>query len=167
LLGSPVVVRERETNSLLKVNLGCPKRCSGWTCIDKRGEPQWDVYDWLEAMKSERNTVTELRTKNLLEHLPDPGSFLRLCRQVLQRGGKFTLITDNAAFIPFYFAIWVRHFGVGAHSVNRYAVDNCNSVHYMVFTKMHLENLLNVSGFTKVTVRPILMGSRLEARATR
>ena len=167
MLGSPVVAWEKGTSTSPKVNLGCPKRCPGWTCIDKRGDPQWDVYDWLEAMKSERNTVTELRTKNLLEHLPDPGSFLRLCRQVLQRGGKFTLITDNAAFIPFYFPIWVRHFGVGAHSVNRYAVDNCNSVHYMVFTKMHLENLLNVSGFTKVTVRPILMGSRLEARATR
>jgi 2-polyprenyl-3-methyl-5-hydroxy-6-metoxy-1,4-benzoquinol methylase len=117
-------------------------------------------------MKRQGKSVRELKSKNLLEHLPDPGRFLRLCRNILETGGSLTLITDNAAFMPFYLPLWVRHTGIGAHVVNRYALDHCDSVHYMVFTKMHLENLLRSSGFRRVAVRTILAGSRLEAKAT-
>lgn len=158
--------RDLQASVMARVNLGCPDVCPGWTCVDRRGAHSWDVYEWLEGMKQIGGVTREFRTKNLLEHLPDPGRFLRLCHDVLRKGGRITIVTDNAGFIPFYIPLWIRHTGVGAHVVNRYAIDHCDSVHYMVFTKMHLENLLRASGFKEVTVRTILLGSRLEATAT-
>ena len=92
---------------------------------------------------------------------------MKLCHSVLKEEGRITLITDNAEFVPFYLPFWLRHSGIGAHSINKYAIDHCDSVHYMVFTKMHLENLFSVSGFRNITTRRIKFGARLEARAIR
>jgi hypothetical protein len=148
-----------------RVNLGCPKKCPGWLCVDRRGEPPWDVYDWLEYILVRGESVGEIRTKNLLEHLPDPGRFFTLCYAVLAYGGKLDLITDNAEFLPFYFPFWARRMGIGAHSINQYAIDHCDSVHYAIFTSMHLRNLMERAGFRAISVRRITMGARLRAIA--
>ena len=149
----------------LRVKLGCPTKCAGWTCVDWRGNPSRDVYDWLEEAVANGVAVAEIRTKNLLEHLPDPGRFLALCHKALSRGARMELITDNAEFLPFYLPFWARGTGIGAHAVNRYAIDNCDSVHYMIFTPMHLENLMRHAGFRRVMVSRITVGSRLRATA--
>jgi len=151
----------------MKVNLGCAKKCAGYVCVDIRGGEgivKADVYDWLMA---NHGNCEEIKSKNLLEHLPNPAVFLELCHQSLKQGGRFELITDNAEFIPFYFPFWIRHTGIGAHSLNAYALDHCDSIHYMIFTKMHLKNLLKLAGFEKINVRRITLGSRLLARCSK
>lgn len=153
------------TDQATRVNLGCPVKHDGWICVDRRGDPPWDVFDWLEEASHRGLVVTEMKTKNLLEHLPDPGRFLRLCFDVLAKGGRIDLITDNAEWLPFYFPFWVRRMGIGAHSVNQYAIDHCDSVHYMIFTPMHLENLMRNAGFKHVIVNRITLGARLHATA--
>lgn len=149
----------------MKVNLGCPQKCDGWVCVDRRGDPSWDVYEWLEEMKTSGREVGAIKSKNLLEHLPDPGRFLALCHDVLSHGSRIEIITDNAEFLPFYLPLWVRRTGVGAHSVNMYALDHCGSVHYMIFTQMHLVNLMRNAGFKRVSVSRVTMGARLRAVA--
>ena len=154
----------RSVDQTTRVNLGCPKKCLGWTCVDRRGVPSLDVYDWLEHRAKTGDPVYEIRTKNLLEHLPDVGRFLALCNQVLSKGGRLDLITDNAEFLPFYFPFWIRHTGIGAHAVNQYALDNCDSAHFAIFTAMHLKNLMKWAGFRSVTVARVTLGARLLAR---
>lgn len=147
----------------MKVNLGCPKKCDGWVCIDRRGDPPYDVYDWLEHARKQGQPMEEIKTKNLLEHLTDPGRFLNLCYEVLAKDGRLDLITDNAEFILFYLPFWARRLGIGAHAVNQYALDHCNSVHFMIFTTMHLRNLMDNAGFRSVSVNRLTFGARLRA----
>ena len=155
----------------MKLNLGCPKYCEGWVCVDiAPRDPRVIKADAYEALRNtDSNALSEIRSKNLLEHLENPGSFLHACYFALPPGGKLTVITDNAEFLPFYAPFWVRHTGLGAHSCNEYALDHCNSPHYSVFTKMHLLNLFVLAGFKRefVTIRRTWGGARVEAVATK
>jgi len=154
---------------VVKLNLGCPYRCDGYICVDLSpkdpGVVEADVYDYLRAHSE--NAVEEIYTKNLLEHLGNPLEFLRLCYRELKPSGKITLTTDNAEYLPFYLPFWVNHTGIGAHSRREYASlkEHGGGRHFMVFTKMHLENLLEEAGFRKIEVARVWMGSRLRAIA--
>jgi predicted SAM-dependent methyltransferase len=148
------------------VNLGCRKYCRGETCVDLNPEDprvvKADAVEWLN--RQEQNSIEVIYTKNLLEHLPDPGSFFSAAHRALQQGGLLHLITDNAEFLPFYAPVWLHHTGLGAHACNQYAIADCKSVHYMVFTKMHLKNLAERAGFKVVMLRrlPLYAFARLE-----
>jgi tRNA G46 methylase TrmB len=119
-----------------------------------------DVYEFL---RSKPNSFEKIHSKNLLEHLENPGLFFSLCEEALIPGGRLTVITDNAEFFPFYLPFWLRHTGIGAHSMNDYALDFCESKHFMVFTKMHLRNFLEAHGFERVEVSRDDLGARLFA----
>jgi len=150
----------------LRVNLGCPNYCDGWTCVDLNPRDsrvvKANVFDWLFENDVE---CDEIFSKNLLEHLPDPGDFLKRCVQNLKYGGKMSLITDNAEFFPFYFPFFLVKTGIGAHSKDEYAMSkHCNETHhYSIFTKMHLRNLFEYAGFGDIVVKRVLYGVRLKA----
>ena len=157
----------------MKVNLGCPYYCDGYTCVDLHPHDvrvtKADVFDFLINESTRYPVIEEIRTKNLLEHLTDPGRFTTLCHRALVSGGRFTVITDNAEFVPYYLPFWIQHTGIGAHAKDAYAqsVEHNSSHHYAVFTKMHLRNLLTSSGFRNITVRRTTFGARLEATAVK
>ncbi len=149
------------------VNLGCPRYCDGMTCVDihplDERVVKANVFDWLVE---QNQTLDSIYTKNLLEHLPDPGAFLDLCHTALKEKGLVDVITDNAEFFPFYFPFfYMTRTGIGAHSRDEYAMSKwCNETHhYAVFTKMHLRNLFEYAGFRMIKVRRIKFGARLEA----
>ncbi len=150
----------------MKVNLGCPKYCAGLICVDihplDERVVKENVFDWLVEHDSLVDTIF---TKNLLEHLPDPGAFLNLCHNALKPNGFISLITDNAEFFPFYFPFYLTRTGIGAHSCDEYAMSKrCNETHHFaVFTKMHLRNLLEYAGFRPLKIRRITFGVRLLA----
>lgn len=157
---------EGEGDPVLILNLGCPKAHKGQVCVDRRkgGTVQADVYDYLEGGTEK---FAEIRSKNLLEHVPDPGRLIRLAASRLERGGTLEIITDNAEFLPFYLPFWARHTGIGAHARPEYALDHCGSPHLMIFTKMHLRNLAELAGLEVREVRRTMFGARLKLVAVK
>lgn len=157
----------------LVLNLGCPIGHAGQTCVDRNPrKTEWyeptvikaDVYQYL--LTTEKR-YTLIRTKNLLEHLPNVALFLSGCYEILSIGGRLEIITDNAEFLPFYLPFWIRHTGIGAHARNEYAIDHCDSIHYSIFTKMHLRNLLEYAQFKDVRAKRIWGGARLYVEGTK
>ena len=155
-----------------RVDLGNPCYRFGWESVDT--EPKHNG-----VIKEDANVYLvnnplqfdEIYSKNLLEHLPDPGTFIKNAFDALTPGGRLTIITDNAEFIPFYFPFLLRHTGLAAHSRNDYILGNGfgHAPHYAVFTKLHLMNLLSLAGFHDVKVSRIgrYLGARLEATGIR
>lgn len=150
----------------MRLNLGCSEYCQGDLCVDlypkDRRVIRANVFDFL----AERHVLwKEIYSKNLLEHLPDPGAFLSLCQQNLEPEGRLTVITDNAEFFPFYLPFYIVKTGIGAHSRDEYAMSkHCNETHhYSIFTKMHLRNLFDYAGFDNIEVKRVLYGVRLKA----
>jgi 2-polyprenyl-3-methyl-5-hydroxy-6-metoxy-1,4-benzoquinol methylase len=156
----------------MKVNLGCPEYCVDYLCVDLNPKDKRvikaNVFDWLADEYWEDDCVVEIYSKNLLEHLPDPGAFLSLCHGALEKGGRLVLITDNAEFLPFYLPFYLVKTGIGAHAKDEYAMSkHCNETHhYSIFTKMHLRNLFDYAGFDNIQVKRILYGVRLKATGT-
>ena len=155
-----------EVTASRKVNLGCPYECNnGWTCVDLHPKSpnviQSDVNEYLIT----HDGFDLIYSKNLLEHLPNPGHLLSLAYSDLNKNGEIKIITDNAEFVPFYLPFKINHTGIGAHNLDSYAqsISHNSSHHYSVFTKMHLINLLTYYGFRNIKVNRITFGARLKA----
>ena len=153
----------------LKLNLGCPKYCEGYTCIDLKPSDDKvitsDATEYLEA--NPINKYDEIFTKNMLEHYSNPGRLLKACHNALKPGAKLTVVTDNAEFLLYYLPFWVNHTGIGAHSKREYAAtkEHGHGMHFGIYTKMHMENLLTETGFIHIKTSRILFGSRIKAVA--
>ncbi len=139
---------------MLRVNLGCPRLCAGWTCVDLHpkddGVVQADAIEYMSALPS--GAVSEILTENLLEHLPNVQQFLKACYDALQGDGRIRVVTDNAEWLPFYLPLALPRLGVGAHAVKTYAL-RFNTVHLSIFSPMHLRLHLSNAGFREVRVR--------------
>lgn len=147
----------------MRVNLGCPRYCWGYKCVDLFPSDERvvkaDALRWLESS----NNIEEIKTENLLEHLPNVEEFLSLCFDKLRKGGRLIVVTDNAEWLPFYLPFDLKGLGVGAHSVPSYSM-RFNAVHLSIFTKMHLREHLLLAGFQDVKVRRLwrVAGARIE-----
>lgn len=152
------------------MNLGCPHYHEGWQCVDANPLDRRVIKaDAIEYLKARYQMADHIYSKNLLEHLGNPLRFLELCNWALAPGGTLELITDNAWWIPFYLPFWIDRTGIGAHACEAYAENTCSryagSPHYMVFSKMHLRNLLRDSGFSPVEMRYTTFFARIYVRA--
>ena len=140
---------------MVVINLGCRKYHRGQLCIDLYpADPRVikaDAVEWLNMQPE--GSIPSIYSKNLIEHLPDPNSFFRAAYRALRPMGLLHVITDNAEFMPFYAPVWLRHTVLGAHARNEYALDHCQSIHYCIFTKLHLRNHAEKAGFRAVKVR--------------
>lgn len=141
----------------MKVNLGCPYYCEGWVCVDMYPVDVRVLAGEAASYIVTRppSSVTEIKTENLLEHLPNVHLFLKGCFDALENGGRITVVTDNAEWFPFYFPFEIPKLGVGAHAVKRYAL-RFNTVHFSIFSPMHLSLHLSEAGFVDVRVRRLL-----------
>jgi len=144
-------------------NLGCPNYCRPNVCVDlfpKNAKVvKDDVYSWL----FEQEDLPSIYSKNLIEHLSNPGQFLRFCYRALVPDGRIMIITDNAEFLPYYARFVIARLGVGAHGNNAYVSRFNDSTHKMIFSKLHLSNLLKEVGFARVEVKRVSMGAKLVA----
>jgi hypothetical protein len=127
--------------------------------------------DGLEYLRTTTDMYETIESYNLLEHLPDPGQFLKLCYSRLEEGGRLLVVTDNAEWLPFYLPVF-HAFGFGAHHSNEYhymlkSRGAVPTVHYMVFSPLNLRNLLSYAGFRRIEIRRITFGARLKAVAWR
>jgi len=149
-----------------KLELGNPHKRQDYITVDLNPVEAGVIKD--EAIHFLRATTDHyevIESYNLLEHLPNPGEFLKLCYERLDDGGKCIVVTDNAEWFPYYLPI-IHALGVGAHQSNHYRYIGTSkgatvTVHYMVFSPLHLRNLLTYAGFTKIKVRRTTFGARL------
>ena len=130
------------------LNLGCNEDNFGTHRVDLvLTGTTTHVFNIEEGIKFEDEFFDIIYERNLFEHLRNHGFHLEECYRVLKKGGKLTLITDNAACI--------RHYLSGTHS-GRYEKehkDNPSDKHYALFTKHHLKNLFKHAGFTITEIK--------------
>ena len=73
---------------MVRVNLGCPNFHEGWVCVDLHPRDSAVVRDDAVNYMTGRapESVSEVMTKNLLEHLPNVQQFLKACYDALEDG---------------------------------------------------------------------------------
>lgn len=130
------------------LNLGCGNEDFGDVRVDIcPTDTTTHVMDIeLGLPKSWSNKFDVVYSKNLLEHLRNPGFVLEEMKRVCKRGGKVIVITDNAGFWEFHF------FGTHVTPVIKlkrlhfYRGKSDLDTHYSLFTKEHLRNHFNKVG---------------------
>jgi SAM-dependent methyltransferase len=153
----------------MRIKLGCPKYCKGYTCVDLYpkdfGVVKDDAIHYLSTLND--NSVEYIEAKMLLEHLPNPYSLIELAYQKLKKGGILYFTTDNAWFLPHYITTPLHRI-LGSHSDEKYKYTFCKGAvtnHYAIFTKLHLKNMLELAGFEKFEIKYILFFSRIRVIA--
>lgn len=92
-------------------------------------------------------------SKNLIEHLRNPGFALEEMWRVLKKGGKIIIITDNAGFWEFQvFGTHVKP-KLNLKRLNFYKGRGELDTHYCLYTKEHLVNHLKKVGFKVIEVK--------------
>jgi len=133
-----------------QVNLGCPKFCKDYICVDLYPKDKWVIKsDVIKFLKTTYNTYKkpifkQIRAYNLLEHLKNPRLFIYLCYINLKNEGILELKTDNA-LNPIHYIPNPFHVLTGSHVDEDYHyifTKAKHTKHYYIFTKLHLRNLL-------------------------
>lgn len=126
------------------LNLGCGDQTYGTHRVDiKQTQATTHVFDIEHGLLFPDGMFDEIYERNLLEHLRNVGFHLDECYRVLKEGGIVVLITDNAECR--------RYYSLGTHTGRykghrKYFSDDGDR-HYAIFTKEHLKNLFEKSGF--------------------
>ncbi|MEM7823163.1 MAG: class I SAM-dependent methyltransferase [Candidatus Aenigmatarchaeota archaeon] len=99
------------------------------------------VFDIEKGLPKEwSNRFDIVYSKNLFEHLRNPGFVLEEMKRVCKPGGKIIIITDNAGFYEFHI--------FGTHVLPKLKLKRLSfykgrgnlDTHYCLFTKQHLVN---------------------------
>jgi|ECHnycMinimDraft_1075156.scaffolds.fasta_scaffold00100_15 hypothetical protein len=169
-----------------RINAGCPWYCEGYLCVDIAPlDPRVrkaEICEFLSTLPDD--SLEEIKAECLLDHLLNPQIFLDLAYKKLKTGGVINLVVDNAEWFFFYFPYFKNRWGIGAHNTNQYVIDyemrrgmlheshfsldhgiNHPSVHYSIFSPLHIKNRLVQAGFKNIKVRRILFGARLKCEA--
>jgi SAM-dependent methyltransferase len=133
---------------LTVLNLGCGEDTYGdirVDCYPTRTTTQ--VADLRSRLPFEDFTFDEVYSENLLEHLPNPGSFLREVSRVCKTGAKVTIITDNAGWwrysLPMKLLARKESFET-LHGCYR-GIDPSDR-HFSIFEPDHLKNHFEAAG---------------------
>jgi predicted SAM-dependent methyltransferase len=126
------------------LQLGCGTSTYGDDRVDFIQTPATTlVHNLEEGIPFPSDTYDEVYERNLLEHLRNVGFHLQEIYRVLKPNGKLILITDNAV-------CW-RYYLFGTHT-GRYEKLHKGDCHYSIFTKKHLQNHFEKSGFKNISI---------------
>lgn len=121
------------------LNVGCGQDTFGDIRMDLFRTQATNVLGDAVHLPFAGEAFTEVFEKNLLEHMPNPATHLEDVRRVLKEGGTLHLITDNAACLKYY--------TLGTHT-GGYNKHGGKDVHYALFTREHIQNLMSYAGFS-------------------
>ncbi len=135
------------------LNVGCGNQTYGTHFIDlypQREEVlKCDVEN--EPIPFSDGFFDEVYSENLMEHLINPNKILTEMVRVLKKGGKLTVITDNASF-------WAYHLGAKTHYGGyEERIGNTGDRHYSLFTTWHLENHFKALNLKDIKIRYLLI----------
>jgi predicted SAM-dependent methyltransferase len=126
------------------LNLGCGEDTYGTDRLDFRKTKATTLVHNIESgLPFLDNTFDIVYSKNLLEHLGNVSFHLQECYRVLKSGGIIDITTDNASCIWFYF---------GTHTGRYEELHPGGDCHMSIFTKNHLKNHFNRSGFVDLKI---------------
>jgi ubiquinone/menaquinone biosynthesis C-methylase UbiE len=124
------------------LNLGCGQQHYGTIRLDINRGAANIVADVEMQLPFKNEVFDTIYTRFLIEHVRNPGLFLKEIVRVLKPGGKLILITDNAAYPPFHLP---PVYGSGFH-VGGYKGQCVADKHYSLYTIEHLGNHLEYVG---------------------
>jgi len=133
-----------ETNIL---NVGCGADTYGTHFVDlypNRPEVRKCKIDQ-EKLPFPDQYFDEVYSRNLFEHLTNPGFVVKEMTRVLKKDGKLVIITDNASYIGFHLSM----FGSNMHSGGYRGMGNKDR-HYALYTLEHLKNFLENVNMKKI-----------------
>ena len=124
------------------LNLGCGNDTYGTHFIDKYPKRKEIIKLDMDIQKIPfpNNYFDEIFSRNLFEHLTNPGFFLSECRRVLKKGGKLTIITDNASYWFFHIPSFSGHY-------DKVDYSGKDDYHFALFTSKHLRNFMKKFNF--------------------
>ena len=120
------------------LNLGCGDETYGDIRLDLFPTKGANVVGDCQRLPFRDSVFDEVYEKCLFEHLPNPAQHLEEVKRVMQLGATLTLITDNAACLKYYV--------LGTHT-GGYRKHGGKDRHFALFTKEHLRNFMDFSGF--------------------
>jgi SAM-dependent methyltransferase len=121
------------------LNVGCGTETYGTHFVDlypKRRDVIKVNLDE-EKLPFPDNYFDEVYSRNLLEHLRNPGFAIKEIVRVLKKGGKFVLVTDNASYYLFHL---IKSYSAHYYKYKEHGIEDR---HYALFTTTHLRNLLS------------------------
>lgn len=130
---------------ILILNLGCGEESYGDLRADITRSKTTNILCDAHWLPFQDATFSVVYSANLLEHLHSVGLSLLDQYRVMKPKGKLSLVTDNASY-------WRFHLPSKSAHIN-YEGRSENDIHYMLFMPFHLENLLELAGFTEIRVQ--------------
>ncbi len=126
------------------LNVGCGDDTYGTHFVDLYPSRKEVVKCNIDAEKLpfRSNYFDVVYSKNLLEHLTNPGFALKEMHRVLKNGGHLSSITDNAHYWAWTF---LKEHALKYDVIKKGVEDK----HYMLFELPHLRNLAESAGFKK------------------
>jgi len=124
------------------LNLGCGDEKFGDVRVDiYKTKATTHVMDIEKGLPKEwSNKFDIVYSKNLFEHLRNPGFVLEEMKRVCKPGGRIILITDNAGFWEFHvFGTHVKP-KINLKRLDFYKGRGSLDTHFSLFTKEHLVN---------------------------
>lgn len=105
-----------------------------------------------EKLPFPENFFDEVYSRNLLEHLKNPGVVIKEMKRVLKKGGKLIIITDNAGYL--FHHVDLSHFSNSKachqekteYTMEKHPLDK----HYSLFTPLHLKQHFKAVGLRNI-----------------
>ena len=127
------------------LHVGCGKDDYGTDRVDYIPTDATTEVASAESLPYPDETFSEVFSKNLLEHLCNPGLFFAEAHRVLQPNGQMILITDNAGFLGFHIK------GKTAGDYHSFINPKGTEEHVALFTRTHLRSLATRHDFKVAT----------------
>jgi len=132
---------------MFTLDVGCGQHKRGDIGVDYSKLSSADVIADACHLPFRNDVFDKVISVVVLEHSPNPFSFIKEQYRVLKHGGKLELITDNAQ----YYRWSVLGFRGAQH-------EKCHGDHYMIFYPKNVERLLSRANFINVSTRYIKAG---------
>lgn len=146
------------------LNVGCGNETYGTHYIDLY--PQRDNVIKCdvdrERLPFPDNYFDEVYSKNLLEHLRNPGFALEEMKRVCKKNGRIVLITDNASFWEFHLLGTHVTPKIPCRRLEFYKGYGELDTHFCLFTKEHLVNHFKRIGLKIESIEYIDFDGNLE-----
>jgi predicted SAM-dependent methyltransferase len=112
------------------------------------------VYDIEKGIPFGNEVFDDIFCQCVFEHMRNPSFILSECYRVLKKGGKMTIITDNAGYLLYH--VWKRnrHGGYCDGTGGTEKKDR----HYALYTREHMINHFEIIGFKVKKVEHIMLG---------
>jgi len=146
-----------EVSEKMILNLGCGSEWYGDVRADiHRTEATNLICDADSTLPFKDEVFDEIYSRCLFEHLKNPNFFLQEVKRVLKKGGRVTIITDNASYLRFHISRNLSFpLKMGWRHGGEYPSTNPLDKHYALYQPEHIRNHFEACGLKIVELKLI------------